>query len=77
MGTGRVLMVIAETLAVVAVVVQFVLPSEMLITLSIGHRLLGLSIRWVVPLLALSIAGLLSVAALFTIYWQLGTSASQ
>ena len=64
-------MLIAETLAIVAVAVQFVLPRQTGITLIIGHRIVGLPIRWVVPLLAISIAGLLSVAALFTMYWRL------
>jgi hypothetical protein len=70
-GTGRALMLIAEILAVTAVAVQFFLPSEIGITIHIGHKLLGLSIRWVVPLLLISLAGALSVVALCTLYWRL------
>jgi hypothetical protein len=70
-GTGRALMLIAEILAVTTVAVQFVLPSETGITIHIGHKLLGLPIRWVVPLLLISLAGALSVVALCTLYWRL------
>jgi hypothetical protein len=77
MGTGRVLMVIAETLAVAAMAVQFVLPSEMGISITLGHRSLGLPIRWVVPLLLISIAGGISLTALFSMYWRLAQVATQ
>jgi hypothetical protein len=69
-GPGRVLMLVAETLAV-AVAVQFILPFETGITITIGQRSLGLPIRWVVPLLLISLAGALSVVALCALYWRL------
>jgi hypothetical protein len=71
MGTGRVLMLIAETLAVISVAVQFLLPTETAIAVTIGHRSLGLPIRWVVPLLLIEVAGALSLVALVTLYWRL------
>lgn len=71
MGTGKVLMLISETLAVVAVAVQFFLPTGMGISLHIVHRAIGLPVRWVVPLLLISVAGALSLTALFNMYWQL------
>ena len=71
MGSGRTLMLVAETLAVFAVAVQFVLPLEIGISITIGHRGLGLPIRWVLPLTLISIAGALSVVALVSMYWRL------
>lgn len=72
MGTGRTLMIAAEILAVAAVAVQFLLPSEMGITIHVGHKALGLPIRWVVPLVLISAAGALSLFALGAMYWRLG-----
>ena len=71
MGTGKTLMLVAEILAVTAVAVQFLLPGEVGIALHIGHKVLGLPIRWVVPLLLISLAGALSMVALFALYWRL------
>lgn len=71
MATGRVLMLIAETLAVISVAVQFLLPTETAIAVTIGHRSLGLPIRCVVPLLLIAVAGALSLVALVTIYRRL------
>jgi hypothetical protein len=70
-GTGKTLMLVAEILAVTAVAVQFLLPGEVGIVLHIGHKVLGLPIRWVVPLLLISLAGALSMVVLFTLYWRL------
>jgi hypothetical protein len=42
-------MLIAETLSVIPVAVQFLLPTETAIAVTIEHRSLGLPIRWVVP----------------------------
>ena len=71
MGTGKTLMLVAEILAVTPVAVQFLLPGEVGITLDIGHKVLGLPIRWFVPLLLISLAGALSMVALFALYWRL------
>lgn len=71
METGRVLLVIAEALAVVALAVQFLMPIEMLISITLGHRSFGLPARWVVPLLLISIAGGVSLMALVSMYWRL------
>ena len=62
----------AEILAVTAVALQFFLPSEMGITIHVGHKVLGLPIRWVAPLLLISLAGALSFSALLAMYWRLG-----
>jgi hypothetical protein len=64
-------MIISETLAIVAVAIQFVLPSEIAISLTIPHRTIGLPLRWVAPLLLIAIAGALSLVALFNMYWRL------
>ncbi len=71
MGTGRLLMLISETLAVVAVATQFFLPRGMGISLTLAHRGIALPVRWVVPLLLISVAGAVSLAALFNMYWRL------
>ena len=71
MGTGKTLMLVAEILAVTPVAVQFLLPGEVGITLHIGHKVLGLPIRRFVPLLLISLAGALSMVALFALYWRL------
>lgn len=71
MGTGRTLLVIAEALAVVALGVQFLMPSEMLISVTLGHRSFGLPARWVVPLMLIIIAGGVSLMALVFMYWRL------
>jgi hypothetical protein len=75
MGIGKTLMLIAEIIAVSAVAVQFFLPSEVGITMHVGHRVLGLPIRWVMPLLLISVSGALSAIALFVLYWQLARAA--
>jgi len=72
MGMGRALMFAAEILAVAAVTVQFFLPTEMGITIYVGQKLLALPIRWVAPLLLISLAGALSFSALLAMYWRLG-----
>jgi hypothetical protein len=64
-------MLVAEILAVVAVAIQFLLPSDTFITISIAHQRLGLPIRWVVPLLLIAMAGALSLTALLAMYWRL------
>ena len=71
MGTGRVLMLVAETLAIVAVAIQFLLPSEAAIAVTVAHKSLGLPVRWVVPLLLIATAGALSLVALLAMYWRL------
>ena len=71
MGTGKTLMLVAEILAFTAVAVQFLLPGEVGIVVHIGHKVMGLPIRWVVPLLLISLAGALSMVALFALYWRL------
>jgi hypothetical protein len=71
MGTGKLLMLISETLAVVAVATQFFLPSATGIGLHFADRYVGLPVRWVVPLLLISMAGALSLAALSIMYWRL------
>jgi hypothetical protein len=64
-------MLISETLAVISVAVQFLLPTGTAISVTIGHRSLGLPIRWVVPLLLIAVAGALSLVALVAMYWRL------
>ena len=41
------------------------------ISLHVAHKAIGLPVRWVVPLLIISVAGALSLAALFNMYWRL------
>ena len=72
MGTGRALMFAAETLAIAAIAVQFLLPSDMGISIHVRHKVLALPVRWVAPLLIISLAGALSLSALLAMYWRLG-----
>ena len=71
MGVARAVMLVAEILAVVAVAIQFLLPSEAAIVVTIAHKGFALPIRWVVPLLLITIAGALSLTALLAMYWRL------
>ena len=71
LAMDKTLMIISETLAVIAVAIQFVLPLEVGLTLVIGHRIIGLPARWIVPLLLISIAGALSLTAIFSMCWRL------
>lgn len=75
MGTGKAVMLVAETLAVVAVAIQFLLPRETVIAVTIAQKGLGLPIRWVVPLLLIAMAGALSLIALLMMYWRLAHAA--
>jgi len=70
-GTGRVLLVIAEVLAAIALAVQFLMPIEWIVSIAFGHRSFVLPARWVVSLLLISIAGGVSVIALASMYWRL------
>jgi hypothetical protein len=70
-GIGKILMLIAEIIAVTSVAAQFFLPNEVGVTIHVGHRALGLPMRWVMPLLFISVSGALSAIALFVLYWQL------
>jgi hypothetical protein len=71
LAMDRTLMIVSETMAVVAVAIQFVLPHEVELTLMTPHRAIALPIRWIVPLLMISLAGVLSLAAVFSMYWRL------
>ena len=55
MGTGNLLMLISETLAVVAVATQFFLPERTGISLTLAHRTIALAVRWVIRLLLISV----------------------
>jgi len=70
-------MLVAEMLAATGVAIQFFLPSEVGLTVHISQKVLGLPIRWVVPLLLISLAGILSMVALFALYWRLANVAVQ
>jgi hypothetical protein len=72
MGAGKFLMLVSETLAVVAVASQFFLPAGTGISLHFAHRSVALPVRWVVPLLLISIAGALSLTALFMLPSTIG-----
>jgi len=71
MGIAKGVMLVAEIIAVVAVVIQFILPSGALIDIAIGDKGLALPARWVVPLVLIAMAGALSLTALLTMYWRL------
>jgi hypothetical protein len=66
-----VLLVLAEARAVVALAVQFLMPVEILVSITFGNRSFGLPARWVVTLLLISIAGGVSLMALISMYWRL------
>ena len=64
-------MFVAETLAVLAVAIQFLLRRETAVAITIAQKSLGLPLRWVVPLLLIALAGALSLIALLAMYWRL------
>ena len=66
MNMARALMICSETLAGVALVGSIFLPSDFLITFRMSaEATIGIPVRWIVPLLLISGAGILSIAALF------------
>lgn len=71
MGTGRVLLVAAEVLAAIALAFRFLTPIEWMASIGYGHRDFALPARWLVPLLLLTVAGGVSLMALFSMFWRL------
>jgi hypothetical protein len=70
MATARSLMIASEVLAGLALIVQFLLP----VNFDVGFRLsagasMGIPVRWIVPLLLISGAGLIGTTALLKILW--------
>ena len=70
-GTGRVLLVAAEAVAAMALACQFLLPIEWMASIGFRHRDFALRARWLVSLLLLTIAGGVSLMALFSMFWRL------
>ena len=66
MPTSRILVIVCEAIAALAVLMQFILPNG----IDIGFRVspqahVGIPLRTVLPLLLIMLAGCLSVIALF------------
>jgi hypothetical protein len=76
MPTHRFLAIASETLVCVALLAQILLPillpTDIGITISVSsQRMIAIPIRWLLPLLLISVAGVLSTAALLKICWTL------
>lgn len=69
MNIARALMICSETLVGVALVGSIFLPSNFDITFRMSaEATIGIPVRWIVPLLLISGAGILSIAALFVLF---------
>ncbi|MGZ4732917.1 MAG: hypothetical protein ACXVZH_12315 [Terriglobales bacterium] len=72
MNSARVLMIISETLVTIALLTRILLTSNFDISFRLSaETLIGIPVRWFVPLLLISGAGILSIAALLTFFWTL------
>jgi len=65
----RLTVAISELLAALGVVLQFVLPPNWVVGLTVSPRLTVGFPRSFVPLLLIACAGLISVVALTSMYW--------
>jgi len=72
MTLARLLMITSEVLVAVALLGRFLLPTNFDITFRISANAgIGIPIRWFLPLLLISGAGLFSTTALLKMYWTL------
>ncbi len=76
MNTAKLLMMLSEVLVVGAIVAHIVLPASLGVSLTVSaNRIIGIPIRWFVPLFLISIAGALSATALVKMVWALAHAA--
>jgi len=71
MTTARFLMFASEALVGVALITHIFLPANFAIAFTVSDRAVGIPIRWFVPLLLISVAGVFSTAALVKMGWTL------
>jgi len=71
MTTARFLMIASEMLVGVALIAHIFLPTTFDVALHVSDRIIGIPIRWFIPLLLTSVAGILSTAALVKMGWSL------
>jgi hypothetical protein len=71
MTTARFLMIASEILVGVALIAHMFLPTTFGVSFHVSDRSVGIPIRWFVPLLLISVAGILSTAALLRMGWTL------
>lgn len=72
MNLARLLMIASEVLVGVALISQYLLPMSFDVSFRVSADThIGIPIRWLVPLLLISGAGVFSMTALFKMYWTL------
>jgi len=72
MPTARLLMIISEVLAGVAIVCSFLLPRNFDFAFRISSQMsIGIPVRWLVPLFLIVTAGVTGAASLLRMYWSL------
>ena len=68
----RLLIIISELLAGVAIISSFLLPKNFDFAFPVSSQMsIGIPVRWLVPLSLLVIAGLTSASSLLRMYWSL------
>jgi len=72
MNIARVLMLVIEMLVIIALLSRILLPSNFDISFRLSEATIGIPIRWFIPLLLISGAGVVSIAALLTFFYTLG-----
>ena len=75
MSVARLLMASSETLVGVALVARVLLPVNFDVSFRLTNATIALPVRWFVPLILISAAGILSAGALLKFYWLLVHSA--
>ena len=72
MSTARLLMIISEVLAGVAIISSFLLPKNFDFAFRASSQMsIGIPVRWFVPLFLIVIAGVTSASSLLRMYWSL------
>jgi hypothetical protein len=72
MDTTLRLMTASEIIVGIALVLSFFLPTGTSISFIVSpHRMIGFPIRWFVPLLLITVAGLCSATALAKMAWSM------
>lgn len=72
MSTARLLMIISEVLAGVALISSFLLPKKLDFAFRVSSQMsIGIPVRWFLPLFLIVIAGLTSAGSLMKMYWSL------
>ena len=72
MSIARALMICSEILVALALLMRILLPSNFDVSFRLSPEItIGIPIRWLVPLMLISGAGVLSTFALLRFFWTL------